>query len=362
MASGTQDSTQLSDEVRRLKELTAKLDKERRQLALDLESARASPSEAANSGHSPSATSALVVENQSLKDALAQKTAALEASLAKQNNSSESANERIETMAKTIEKLIADNQSLRDRADEAAKTLPWSVEDQEKISSLSIENSLLKEALNRARGKDTAVEMAKLEGEMKMLRENLEHEQLMVAEANERLKDAHDKEVHAHQQLHELQAFDRDHDYWPQVLKKKDEEIIRLREHVERLSADNRRLIADNQEMKTRFELSRAALSNEVNLQREKASHHEIELKKRIEEVEKRAIAAAEGYHGSLQALDTERNELRRELHESQYLLADAKQKCYQFQQEKIQAEAELEGMRKPVKSEQEWRQQVRVL
>ena len=195
MASGTQDSTQLSDEVRRLKELTAKLDKERRQLALDLESARASSSEAATSGQSPSAPSALVVENQSLKDALAQKTAALEASLAKQNGSYQSANERIETMAKTIEKLIADNQSLRERGDEAAKTLPWSVEDQEKISSLSIENSLLKEALNKGREKDTAVEMAKLEGEIKMLKENLEHEQLTVAEANERLKDAHEKEL-----------------------------------------------------------------------------------------------------------------------------------------------------------------------
>ena len=85
-----------------------------------------------------------------------------------------------------------------------------------------------------------------------------------------------------------------------------------------------------------------------------------LRVKKRIEEVEKRAIAAAEGYHASLQALDAERNELRRDLHESQHLLADAKQKCYQIQQEKVQAEAELVGMRKPVKAEQEWKQQVR--
>jgi len=95
---------------------------------------------------------------------------------------------------------------------------------------------------------------------------------------------------------------------------------------------------------------------SELNQQKEKASHHEVELQRRIEEVnnplcrccccyidldsqqsarrcrhvncscgqvEKRGIAAAEGYHASLQALDAERNELRRDLHETQHNFAE---------------------------------------
>ena len=87
---------------------------------------------------------------------------------------------------------------------------------------------------------------------------------------------------------------------------------------MERLSGDNRKLIADNQEMKTRFELGRTSLSkyvalpspvfsmdaglhltisigafSEVSQYKEKAAHHEIELKKRIEEVRSSACAKA---------------------------------------------------------------------
>ena len=40
-------------------------------------------------------------------------------------------------------------------------------------------------------------------------------------------------------------------------------------------------------------------------------------------QVEKRAISAAEGYYASLQALDTERNELRGDLHESHHALSE---------------------------------------
>jgi hypothetical protein len=34
-------------------------------------------------------------------------------------------------------------------------------------------------------------------------------------------------------------------------------------------------------------------------------------------------MAAAEGYHASLQSMDEERNELRRDLHETQHALAE---------------------------------------
>ena len=88
---------------------------------------------------------------------------------------------------------------------------------------------------------------------------------------------------------------------------------------MDRLSGDNRKLIADNQEMKARFELGRTALAkyvalpslfslrdadphltislgafSEVAQQKEKASHHEIELKRRIEEVRSSACANAQ--------------------------------------------------------------------
>lgn len=357
MVSNVENVSELSDENRKLKDEAARRDQEAARLTLELQSVR----RAADVGNSAQSSSAqLAVENESLKAALAEKTADLQASLSELDNKHATSNTQADTMLKTIQDLAAENKALTEKLDQKSKQLPWSAEDQEQISQLSIENSLLKEQLRKKSNGSDSTDIPRLEGEIKILKENLEHEHLMVADANARLKEAHEKEVQAHQQLHELQAFDRDHDYWPQVLKRKDDEIIQLREHVERLSGDNRRLIADNQEMKTRFELGRAALSSEVNLHKEKASHHEAELKKRIEEVEKRAIAAAEGYHASLQALDAERNELRRDLHESQHLLADAKQKCYQIQQEKVQAEAELVGMRKPVKAEQEWKQQVR--
>ena len=57
----------------------------------------------------------------------------------------------------------------------------------------------------------------------RILKDNLEQEQRVVLEMTQKMQEAHEKEVHAHQQLSELQAFDKDHDYWPQVLKKKDE-------------------------------------------------------------------------------------------------------------------------------------------
>ena len=37
------------------------------------------------------------------------------------------------------------------------------------------------------------------------------------------MKDSHEKEMKAHQQLSELHAIDRDHDYWPKVMRGKDE-------------------------------------------------------------------------------------------------------------------------------------------
>jgi len=99
----------------------------------------------------------------------------------------------------------------------------------------------------------------------RMLKENLEQERRRVSEATTGMKEAHEKEMHAHQQLSDLQAFDKDHDYWPQVLKKKDEELIQLRNHIERLSTDSRRLIADNQEQKARFEMGRTTHSKYVS-------------------------------------------------------------------------------------------------
>ena len=39
------------------------------------------------------------------------------------------------------------------------------------------------------------------------------------------MKDAHEKEVLAHKQLSDLKAYDKDHDYWPLLLKRKDEVI-----------------------------------------------------------------------------------------------------------------------------------------
>lgn len=56
-----------------------------------------------------------------------------------------------------------------------------------------------------------------------MLKENLASEQHQVMEISQRMKEAHEKEMHAHQQLNELQAIDRDHDYWPKVMRGKDE-------------------------------------------------------------------------------------------------------------------------------------------
>jgi len=57
----------------------------------------------------------------------------------------------------------------------------------------------------------------------RILKENLEQERKAVLEMAENMKEAHEKEMHAQQRLHDLQSFGRDHDYWPQVLQKKDE-------------------------------------------------------------------------------------------------------------------------------------------
>lgn len=46
-------------------------------------------------------------------------------------------------------------------------------------------------------------------------------------------------------------------------------------------------------------------------------------------QIEKRAIAAAESYHSSLEALDAERSELRRDLLETQHALSEVRARLH---------------------------------
>ena len=146
MVSNVENVSELSDENRKLKDEAARRDQEAARLTLELQSVR----RAADVGNSAQSSSAqLAVENESLKAALAEKTADLQASLSELDNKHATSNTQADTMLKTIQDLAAENKALTEKLDQKSKQLPWSAEDQEQISQLSIENSLLKEQLRK---------------------------------------------------------------------------------------------------------------------------------------------------------------------------------------------------------------------